>query len=323
MTRYALEAIAANPFRNIDRYPIDRTKVDKLKESIGRTAFWDNLVARRGAGPGEAQVAYGHHRLVALRELYPPEHEVELIIRELDDATMLRIMADENMQEWSSSAGVTVETVRAVRDFLARARLARASRPGQPVTAIADFLGWPHQRVHDALTVIAGEEAGELEPADTAGLPLRTAATMRSQIAPIRDPELRRRAIATVRDDVAEGRIGHRGVGDTVARVRAEAAPAHRPPIVPQHVARGLFDEADRFFRVAVPTINGSISRGELADLIADNRGAVELQGIAAPWADQIAEAFDRLAEDATRYAARLRAGSSSAHLALAAGSDR
>jgi ParB-like chromosome segregation protein Spo0J len=104
--------IQANPFRNIDRYPINRDKVEKLKDSINRTEFWDNLVARLGPD-GKPQIGYGHHRLVALRELYPPDHQVALIVKPLDDEAMLHVMADENMKEWSSTAEVTVETVRA------------------------------------------------------------------------------------------------------------------------------------------------------------------------------------------------------------------
>jgi ParB-like chromosome segregation protein Spo0J len=123
MTVYRLSEISPNPFRNINHYPIDRAKVEALKGSINRTDFWDNIVARDN-GDG-AQIAYGHHRLVTLRELFPPDHEVNLIIRDLDDAAMLHVMADENMQEWSSSGPVIVETVRAVRDFLDRPGPAR------------------------------------------------------------------------------------------------------------------------------------------------------------------------------------------------------
>lgn len=53
--------------------------------------------------------------MVDLPELYQSDHE---IIRDLDDAAMLHLMADENMQEWAWSGAVIIETVRAVRDFL-------------------------------------------------------------------------------------------------------------------------------------------------------------------------------------------------------------
>lgn len=108
---FALKDIQANPFRKIERYPIRRDKIEALKESMATTGFWDNVVAR--VVNGKAQIAYGHHRLVALREKYPQTHEVELIIRDLTDEQMLQIMSRENMEEWGTSAVVEQETIRA------------------------------------------------------------------------------------------------------------------------------------------------------------------------------------------------------------------
>jgi chemotaxis protein histidine kinase CheA len=108
----------------MDRYPIRREKVEALKASIDSTTFWSNIVARPRPGhPGEFEIAYGHHRLVALRELYPPDHEIGLIVRDLDDADMIRIMAAENMQEWSTDATVVLETVRATVAAYAEGRI--------------------------------------------------------------------------------------------------------------------------------------------------------------------------------------------------------
>jgi ParB-like chromosome segregation protein Spo0J len=112
MALYAIKDIKANPFRHIARYPIRREKVAALRESLRKTGFWDNVVAR--AKDGKAEIAYGHHRLVALKEEYGPNHKVELIIRKLDDEAMIQIMARENMEEWGTSASVEQETIRAV-----------------------------------------------------------------------------------------------------------------------------------------------------------------------------------------------------------------
>jgi hypothetical protein len=111
--RFKISEIQPNPFRHMDRYPIRRDKVAALRESLRSTGFWDNVVARIN-GDGRPQIAYGHHRLVALREEYPASHQVDLIVRELPDDQMLKIMARENMEEWGSSAAVEHETVRAV-----------------------------------------------------------------------------------------------------------------------------------------------------------------------------------------------------------------
>src|SRR5438309_6864315 len=98
MALYAIKDIKANPFRHIARYPSRREKIIALRESLRKTGFWDNVVAR--ARDGKAELAYGHHRLVALKDEYGPNHKVNLIIRDLDDEHMIQIMARENMEEW-------------------------------------------------------------------------------------------------------------------------------------------------------------------------------------------------------------------------------
>ena len=102
-----------NPFREIDKYPIDRAKVEKLKLSIGETSFWDNILCRH---KGEKfEIAYGHHRLHALQEL--KIKEVDIPVKNLTNAQMVRIMAEENL-EWLTSPKVIYQTVLAVRRFL-------------------------------------------------------------------------------------------------------------------------------------------------------------------------------------------------------------
>src|SRR6266853_986608 len=112
MALYAIKDIKPNPFRHISRYPIRREKVAALRESLRKTGFWDNVVAR--ANNGKVEIAYGHHRLVALKEEFGANHKVNLIIRDLDDEHMIQIMARENMEEWGTSASVEQETIRAV-----------------------------------------------------------------------------------------------------------------------------------------------------------------------------------------------------------------
>ena len=108
-----VKELDSNPFRNIEQYPIDRAKVEALKTSIESTSFWDNIIARKKNG--RYQIAYGHHRLIAIKELRIKQ--IDIPIRKLDDATMLRIMAEENI-EWSTSPAVINETVLAVKTFL-------------------------------------------------------------------------------------------------------------------------------------------------------------------------------------------------------------
>lgn len=103
-----------NPFRKIDSYPIDKTKVDTLVESIKETDFWDNILGRK---KGEFyEIAYGHHRLEAIKKL--EIEEVDIPVRELSDAKMIKIMANENLEQWRSSPAVVNETVSTVKQFL-------------------------------------------------------------------------------------------------------------------------------------------------------------------------------------------------------------
>ena len=208
MSSFALKNIGANPFRHMDRYPIRREKVNALRESLRSTGFWDNVVARQRNG--RAEIAYGHHRLVALREEYDSEHEIELIIRDLDDGAMLQIMARENMEEWGTSAAIEHETVRAVvqaygagqvelsvPDGHTHHRFAPSFVPGDPdrgsrdhpynAQTVADFLGWttpaggPQEKVKNALAALEFIEQGLLSEADFDGLTTKQAEAVLGQ----------------------------------------------------------------------------------------------------------------------------------------------
>jgi len=113
---FKIKDIKPNPFRHLDRYPINREKVAALRESLRTTGFWDNLLARKINGSPE--LAYGHHRLIALEEEYGPDHQINLIIQDLSNETVLKIMARENREEWSHDVSVEQETVRAVVEAL-------------------------------------------------------------------------------------------------------------------------------------------------------------------------------------------------------------
>src|SRR5262249_40609509 len=93
-----------------------------LKASIENTTFWDNLVARKVGK--KAQIAYGHHRYVALKEKYSLDHEIDLIVRDLSDDDMIRVMANENMEEWGATAAITEETIRSVVQAFGDGRIA-------------------------------------------------------------------------------------------------------------------------------------------------------------------------------------------------------
>jgi flagellar biosynthesis GTPase FlhF len=232
MAQFAIKDIQANPFRHIDRYPIHREKVAKLRESLRQTGFWENVVAR--SRDGKAEIAYGHHRLVALKEEYGPSHKVDLIIKKLDDQTMIQIMAQENMQEWESDAAVIHETIRAVVEAYGKGLIElRAVNPntekghiryapsfiaGGPARAdgrfaytgqtVAEFLGWltgsrglADDKVNESLAALQFIEEGLLKDADFDGL---TIAQAEAVITEARRARTRRDAAARVHKMQAE-----------------------------------------------------------------------------------------------------------------------
>ncbi len=194
--------ILHNLYRDITKFPINRAKVDALKESIQQTDFWDNLLCRPAGnetiaglsamtvgyndeGPlFEVELAYGHHRLVAIQEL--GIETISIPVKQIDDKTMLKIMANENKGDWAGDMSVILETVRQARKFLAEtvegfadykaytdagetffSKDAFAQIPAQGVgfKSIQKFLGetWSAQDIRKTVSVLKDIDAGLYE----------------------------------------------------------------------------------------------------------------------------------------------------------------
>ena len=108
--------IRPNPFRDLKKYEVDPYKVAALATSIKETSFWDNILARPVNEVYE--IAYGHHRLLAIQKV--GLEEIDIPVRELDDAIMIQIMANENLDEWKLNPSVIKESVRVAKGFLKR-----------------------------------------------------------------------------------------------------------------------------------------------------------------------------------------------------------
>jgi len=196
----AIGKLKPNPWRKIKSYPIDREKVGALKNSIHRTGWWENVLGREVNG--NIEIAYGHHRLVALRELFGPEKKVTLPIHKLDNATMIQIMAHENMEEWGHSATIGQETIRTVVEAYAAGeiklkspggsknqwRYAPSFIKGETVSgerpaiysaiSIKDFLGWEESKIQNILAQLELLERGGLSPRHFVGKGSRQAAEL-------------------------------------------------------------------------------------------------------------------------------------------------
>jgi hypothetical protein len=108
-----IKDIDPNPYRNMDHYKIDEKKVQRLMQSYDTVGYWPIIIGRRVGK--KVQIAFGHHRWVALKKFYKNhDHEIEIIIIDLSDEDMLKYMANENQQDFASSFIVEMETVHAV-----------------------------------------------------------------------------------------------------------------------------------------------------------------------------------------------------------------
>lgn len=177
-----IKDLKPNPFRDIKNYPINPEKIESLKKSISQTGFWDNILARKNNG--KVEIAYGHHRLKVLQELFKPDDKVDIPVKDLDDATMIRIMANENDESWETNPKIIDETVRVTKGFLLSLgkiktdKISRNYKMSPLAYQISDFLGgnWTEKRVYYSLERLNLIENGMLDKKAVEKLPFDTAA---------------------------------------------------------------------------------------------------------------------------------------------------
>lgn len=163
----SIGSMLPNPYRRLEEYPIRREKVDALKESIETTGFWGTIVARPAGDMVE--IAFGHHRMTALKELYSADVMVPIIVRDLSNEEMIRMMTRENMEEWGTDAWVELESVRSTIEAYGRDEIRLPSIPAKARkdlvrhvsqtsgthaytrATVAEFLGWT--RGHNGSTI--------------------------------------------------------------------------------------------------------------------------------------------------------------------------
>ena len=257
-----IESIVANPYRNIGKYPIDRAKVDALKVSIADTDFWDNLVVRKVDNTYE--LAYGHHRLVALQELGAAS--IDVPVRKLSDVAMLKMMAEENLN-WTSSPAIVNETVRAAKKFLddelAKCeRLDRADKNISPLftdegnfqqckqhgvgrDTILKFLGsnWKGWKIQQALEMSTAINNGMLDQKAVESLPrIEHANAFRAVVSschkrdiPLSSKE-QRSAAKQINKELDDGDIGKRHIADRVYDITNRPPPRTTTPVVAKDV---------------------------------------------------------------------------------------
>src|SRR5512143_3332745 len=100
------------------------------------TGQWPNIIVRLNPTWNDRyQLAFGHHRIKAMEEL--GLNKVTVIIEPLDDDQMLRMMCDENAEEFGTNFALgTMNAVSAVRKKLC------VGDHTPTANEIARFLGW-------------------------------------------------------------------------------------------------------------------------------------------------------------------------------------
>jgi flagellar biosynthesis GTPase FlhF len=134
LKQLALSSLRANPFRDLATFPLREKRVAGLVESINAEGFWEGVLARpvrRGY-----EIAFGHHRVEAARKALGEHARVPIIVRDIDNEQMLRLMLRENSSEngrdfWSGFVEPVRAAVLGFRDGTVKAlvKQGEASRP--------------------------------------------------------------------------------------------------------------------------------------------------------------------------------------------------
>jgi len=155
-----LSELHPNPFKkDINGGRLNPTRVEMLKESIKKDGFWDNVMCR--SVNGHYELAYGHHRLAAAKEILGNNHTVDIPCRNFSDEKMLRIMANENSFQNEEYVIYQIDTVVATKKWLERCppsghRTGRGDRGLQGIGSrqISEFLGeknWSKTKIADLI----------------------------------------------------------------------------------------------------------------------------------------------------------------------------
>lgn len=196
--KISVSDLSPNPYRDLKRLPLDPEKVEALTHSIKETSFWDNLLGRKANGGVE--IAYGHHRIAALKKARV--QEIDIVVRPLTNTEMAKIMAHENMAEWTHDAANEVETVRSVlaaygageielpkvnggqkaRKVYSSSSRNKADGAAYTVETLAEFLGWKPYKVESALSVLSAQEDDTLDPSTLSELSSKQAQIVVNQV---------------------------------------------------------------------------------------------------------------------------------------------
>ncbi len=116
--KIAVKDIEPNPYRNLKKYPLSRSKIEGLMVSFKEAGYHGGLLARKHpTKSGKYQIAFGHHRLQALKDM-KIEYASDTAVHELSDDMMHKKMFVENHETWGARPCCVLENVEAARNRL-------------------------------------------------------------------------------------------------------------------------------------------------------------------------------------------------------------
>jgi ParB-like chromosome segregation protein Spo0J len=92
-----LQDVRDNPYRDLEHCPLVEETIVKLMQIFERDGFTGALPARKRSDTDLYEIAWGHHRIEALRRLH--KEEVNLDVQNYSDAQMLRRLHEDNAEE--------------------------------------------------------------------------------------------------------------------------------------------------------------------------------------------------------------------------------
>lgn len=116
-TKININSILSNPYRNFPAYPLDKKNINNLVKSIKSTGYWGNILVRpHPSQKNRYELAYGHHRIEALKRL--DYKKIDVQIREIPDHEMILIMTDENRTQYGNTTAIFNHAIGSAREYL-------------------------------------------------------------------------------------------------------------------------------------------------------------------------------------------------------------
>lgn len=116
-----LSDIAPNPYRDFELYPLDEEQVQRLRQSIRENGVFSSIPVRKNPTGKGYQSAAGEHRKAAAK--LEGLTEIEVMVEDYDDDTMVSIMTAENMAQRGHNVAAELDSVAAYARIVSKAVL--------------------------------------------------------------------------------------------------------------------------------------------------------------------------------------------------------